>query len=211
MIGNIGKYMSNYLNNSLVTPNLLASGMADCCDEKGRLNQYVKDSMYNYNTPYERNYEVLSFEETLFVHYLKAIKLFFGDKKKLSNPNLKKENQKKINEIIEFLLIESGNYIDTDKKTITFSEDKFIAKNTDIPFEIAKEMPYVLGYIALKRGFRFEKPREFLSEDERENMNLFISFNHLNKTTDSKMITSVGEKIGIPYQEFLQNSNQTKI
>ena len=65
MIGNIGKYMSNYLNNSLVTPNLLASGMADCCDEKGRLNQYVKDSMYNYNTPYERNYEVLSFEEIL--------------------------------------------------------------------------------------------------------------------------------------------------
>lgn len=209
------KYRDNYLKQSAVTPDLLLSSIPFCCDEQGVLvpEEKIKDSYYNSKTFYQRNTDRLDPNEVLFVHYLNAVRLLFNDDAllKSKDPKQKIANQQKINDIIELLLIVTDKSLINYRKLV-FNSEKFKNENRYLPTKLVKEMPYAIAYIALKRGYPLDNKYELYEKENRKNLDTFVSKDeYFKKIKDTDYILTVGEKLGIPYEKYLnKNGNSDK-
>lgn len=210
---NFEKYYKNYFKTSVVTPELLLSELPTCCDKEGVLKDHIEGSVYK-NTKFERVYDRLPYKETLFAHYLNAIRIMFNNDERLKDPAFRKQNQQKINEIIELFMIVTYEGLNTNKKELSFDIEDFARKYETAPFGIIKEMPYVVSYIAQKRGYELEDHRQLLETSRNVNFNAKVKAHddYTAKTTnDADLIQSVSDKIGVPYKHFLKKVETQKI
>ncbi len=213
MTTNFDKYIKNYISNSRVIPDLLLSPIPYCCDEKGELKDEIEGSIYNSDTYYQRNVDRLDFKETIFSHYLRAIRILFnGDEKLKSKDKIQQAiNQERINCLIEFLLLETDKCLKNYRK-LEFNTEEFAKNNPNLPKEFVKEMPYVVAYISLKRGYGIDYPAKIFDEKSRNNLLSYVCKDEYDKKTkDVDLILSIGEKIGIPYDKFLKKDDKTLI
>ena len=219
--------IKKYLEESLVTPDLLTSSYCQFANYNGvaPVPKY-EDSVYY--DPYKPNNEQnktlykgeadfnkgnhLSLREMAFENYLVAIKTLLGDNPDLQNLFKKSYYQGQIDLQIETLVTLANSYIDKDAKKIKYDDVEFskMAKVYPNLAKIEPFMPSVIYYVALRQGWDLKYPNEYSLSSNKPNSrtietplkNEEIEYNSSYKINDKDMLMSIGGRFGINYEKY---------
>lgn len=209
---NFDSYIDRYLKYNLVTPELLESPIVNCCDEEGKLKDDITGSIFNKDTFYQRNVDKLDFNEILFCQYLQGIKAVLDNDAEYKALKTNTEKQQYINSLLKGLMVITDNsLIKSTNARIEFDKEhlKKIYYRHNFPDAFLDRLPYVVSYVALKRGFEMYDKEQFFMEKDNPKFSVFINFYKGNKKLkDADFILSVGEKIGIDYEKYLNKDKE---
>ena len=122
------------------------------------------------------------------------------------------EKQQYINSLLKGLMVITDNsLIKSTNARIEFDKEhlKKIYYRHNFPDAFLDRLPYVVSYVALKRGFEMYDKEQFFMEKDNPKFSVFINFYKGNKKLkDADFILSVGEKIGIDYEKYLNKDKE---